>query len=209
MKWLDRLGQVLGVTRSDGELLAATARGDGAAFGCFYRRHERRVLGYAVRHCTNASDVADLVAETFVQALVSAGRYRSTDGDALPWLVGIARHVAAHERRSFTRRQRLVHRLGAVPVFSLDEADAVDAAIDAARLAPALKTALSGLRERDRELLLLVARDGLNPAQAGVVLGMNPNTARVRLSRVRKRLRGVLTDPAVPNLDPEAPHAHD
>jgi hypothetical protein len=35
------------VTRTDGELLAAAARGDGAAFGCFYRRHERRVLAAA------------------------------------------------------------------------------------------------------------------------------------------------------------------
>jgi Sigma-70 region 2 len=76
----------VGVTRTDGELLAAAARGDGAAFGCFYCRHERRVLAYAVGHCIGASDVADLVAETFLQALVSAGRFRSTDGDTLPWL---------------------------------------------------------------------------------------------------------------------------
>lgn len=214
----------MGVTQTDGELLAAAAGGDSAAFGCFYRRHERRVLGYAVGHCANASDVADLVAETFLQALASAGRYRSTDGNALPWLLGIARHVAARQRRSFARRQHLLRRLDAVPSFSPDEADAVDAAVDAARLAPALTKALSDLRAKDRELLLLVARDGLEPAQAGEALGMNANTARVRLSRVRKRLRGVLTDPPLsdpplpdpspsdpPLPDPhqEAPHAHD
>ena len=33
---------------SDAELLAATARGDAEAFGRFYRRHEPRVLGYAI-----------------------------------------------------------------------------------------------------------------------------------------------------------------
>jgi RNA polymerase sigma-70 factor (ECF subfamily) len=79
---LGRSGQVVGVTQTDGELLEAAARGDGAAFGCFYRRHEQRVLGYAIGHCTNPSDVADLVAETFLQALASAGRFRSTDGNA-------------------------------------------------------------------------------------------------------------------------------
>ena len=195
--------------RTDGELLAAAASGDSAAFGCFYRRHERRVVGYAVSHCANAGDVADLVAETFLQALASAGRYRSTDGNALPWLLGIARHEVARQRRSFARRQRLLCRLDAVPAFSPDEAGAVDAAIDAARLGPALREALSALRAKDRELLLLVARDGLEPAQAGEVLGMNPNTARVRLSRVRKRLRGVLTDPSAPGAHQEGPHAHD
>jgi RNA polymerase sigma factor (sigma-70 family) len=198
------------VGRTDGELLAATASGDSAAFGCFYRRHERRVIGYAVGHCANSGDVADAVAETFLQALASAGRYRSAaDDDALPWLLGIARHVVARQHRSFARRQRLVLRLGAAPAFSQDEADAVDAAVDAARLAPALSAALDDLRDKDRELLLLVARDGLNPAQAGAALGMNQNTARVRLSRVRGRLRGVLTDPPVADLDPEARHAHD
>jgi RNA polymerase sigma factor (sigma-70 family) len=205
-------GQVrarLGVGRTDGELLAATARGDSAAFGRFYRRHERQVVAYAVGHCANPSDVADAVAETFLQALASAARFRPADGDGLPWLLGIARHVVARQHRSFTRRQRLALRLGAAPAFSPDEADAVNAAIDAARLAPAVTAALGGLRDKDRELLLLVARDGLTPAQAGAVLGMNQNTARVRLSRVRGRLRGVLTDPPVADLDPEARHAHD
>jgi len=197
------------VTRTDGELLAAAAQGDGAAFGCFYRRHEQRVLAYAVSHCIGASDVADLVAETFLQALVSAGRFRPTDGNALPWLLGISRHVLARQRRSFIRRQRLVDQLSAVPVFTPDEASAVDAAIDAARLAPALTTALSGLPAKDRELLLLVARDGLDPAQAAAALGMTPNAARVRLSRVRKRLQGILTDLPAPDPHPEVPHAHD
>jgi RNA polymerase sigma-70 factor, ECF subfamily len=189
------------VTRTDGELQAAAARGDGAAFGCFYRRHERRVLAYAVGHCIGASDVADLVAETFLQALVSAGRFRSTDGDALPWLLGISRHMLARQRRSFVRRQRLLDRLSALPAFTPDEADAVDAAIDAARLAPALTMALNGLSAKDRELLLLVARDGLEPAQAGAVLGMTANAARVRLSRVRRRLHGVLTDQPAPGIE--------
>jgi len=197
------------VTKTDGELLAAAADGDSAAFGCFYRRHERRVLGYAVGHCMDAGDVADVVAETFLQALASAGRFRPTDGNALPWLLGIARHEVARQRRSFARRQRLLHRLDAVPVFGPDEAEAVDAAVDAARLAPALADALSKLRARDRELLLLVARDGLDPAQAGQVLGMNPNTARVRLSRARRQLRGVLADPSLPGPHEEASHAHD
>jgi hypothetical protein len=33
---------------SEPELLAAPARGDAEAFGRFYRRHERRVLGCAI-----------------------------------------------------------------------------------------------------------------------------------------------------------------
>ncbi|HWN60213.1 MAG TPA: hypothetical protein VNO25_06035 [Streptosporangiaceae bacterium] len=46
---------------SDADLLAATARGDAEAFGRFYRRHEQRVLCYAIARCANAGDVADVV----------------------------------------------------------------------------------------------------------------------------------------------------
>ena len=185
---------------SDGQMLAATAGGDPEAFGRLYRRHERQILSYAIAHCANASDVADVVGETFLAALRSAARFTDRDGDATAWLFGIARHVLAHHRRSYTRRQRLATRLQALPSFTPDEAVAVDAAIDAARLAPQLAAALKTLKAKDRELLQLVSGDGLSPAQAGAVLGMNPNTARVRLSRARARLRDALADPDDPPL---------
>jgi RNA polymerase sigma-70 factor (ECF subfamily) len=194
---------------TDGELLAATARGDAEAFGRFYRRHERRVLGYAIRHCANASDVADLVGETFVAALGSASRFTDDGDDALPWLFGIARRALAHQRRSVVRRQRLSRRLESPPTLCPDEAETVAAALDATQLAPELSAALSELRRKDQELLHLVHSDGLSPSQAGRVLGMNPNTARLRLSRARARLRGLLTDkPAHPTVDtyPEVSH---
>jgi RNA polymerase sigma factor (sigma-70 family) len=180
------------VLESDAELLAATARGDAEAFGRFYQRHEQRVLGYAIARCANAGDVADAVGETFLGALGSAGRFSDDGGDAVPWLFGIARRVLAHQRRSFARRQRLVRRLKGLPSLEGDEAEAVEAAIDAARLAPRLAAAMAALRPKDRELLRLVGGDGLSPAQAGAVLGMNANTARIRLSRARARVQGLL-----------------
>ena len=203
------------MNESDGQLLAATAQGDAEAFGRFYRRHERQVLGYAIARCANASDAADLVGETFLAALGSAARFTDDGGDAVRWLFGIARRVLAHQRRSAARRLRLAGRLQALPSLNPDETEAVDAAIDAARLAPRLAAALARLRPKDRELLQLVSGDGLAPAQAGAVLGMNPNTARLRLSRARARLRDALAVPGGPSpaappttdLHPEAPNA--
>jgi RNA polymerase sigma-70 factor (ECF subfamily) len=197
------------MSRSDWELLAATAAGDADAFGCFYRRHEALVLAYAVHRCTNASDVADLVGDTFVGALRSAPRFADRDGEAVAWLLTIARRALAHQRRSSLRRERLSRRLASVPTFTADEADAVAAAIEAARLAPELSAALGTLAPKDRELLMLVHRDGLAPAQAGRVVGMNANTARVRLSRARARLRerlGAVYDCPTTNTSPEVSH---
>lgn len=89
------------MSRNDAELLAATAAGDANAFGCFYRRHETLVLGFAVHRCKNASDVADLVGDTFMGALRSAPHFAERDGDAVAWLLTIARRALAHQRRSF------------------------------------------------------------------------------------------------------------
>jgi RNA polymerase sigma-70 factor (ECF subfamily) len=177
------------MSRTDAELLAATAAGDPDAFGRFYRRHEALVLAYGIHRCTNASDVADLVADTFLGALRSASRFAERDGDAAAWLLTIAKRALAHQRRSFRRRQRLGDRLAGAPTFSDDEAVAVEHSLDAVRLAPELYTALRALPPKDQELLMLVHRDELTPMQAGRVMGISANAARLRLSRARARLR--------------------
>ena len=54
--------------------------------------------------------------------------------------------------------------------------------------------ALAVLRERDREALMLVAWDGLTPAQAAAVIGEPSPRFRQRLHRARHRLRAELDD---------------
>jgi len=59
-------------------------------------------------------------------------------------------------------------------------------------------TALSRLREPDREALLLVAWDGLDASGAATVLGTSPATFMVRLHRARRRLEKELQDEETP-----------
>ena len=68
---------------------------------------------------------------------------------------------------------------------------------------------MAALRPKDRELLRLVGGDGLSPAQAGAVLGVNANTARIRLSRARPSEDLLDTTGSQSPSDPdlEAPHA--
>ena len=48
--------------------------------------------------------------------------------------------------------------------------------------------ALDALSPKDRELLMLVAWEGLSPAEIAVTLGVSSNVVRKRLFRARKRL---------------------
>jgi DNA-directed RNA polymerase specialized sigma24 family protein len=78
---------------SDEKLLAAIAAGPGA-FPEFYRRHVARVTGMGVRRFDSPEDVADFVANVFLEVLGSADRFDPRRGTAVAWLYGVAGNVA-------------------------------------------------------------------------------------------------------------------
>lgn len=177
-------------TRSDADLLTASSAGSADAYSVFFRRHVDAITRYAVRRCANSEDVADLVAECFLVALQSAHRYVPETDTALPWLFGISRRLLAKQRRKYAGNRRLeVKASNAFPVFSAAEDNEIASAIDAARQAPALERALANLTRAERDVLELVAYDGLTPSEAAAALDITPNAARLRLSRARRAVR--------------------
>lgn len=195
------------IERSDAALLVATSEGDADSFAAFFRRHVTPITLYAVRRCSNTDDVADLVAETFLVALQASGRYVAETDTALPWLFGIARRVLAKQRRRKAGARRLlIKATNAQLLFTASEDDAVASAIDAARQGPLLEAALAHLTAGEREVLELVAYDGLSPSEVASILDVSPNAARLRLSRARRHVRQIL-EPAA-GQEPEARHAY-
>jgi RNA polymerase sigma-70 factor (ECF subfamily) len=139
------------------------------------------VVRYAVRR-VDADAAQDVVSETF---LVAWRRFGELDGEPLPWLLGIARRVAANQRRSGLRRDSLLERLSATqaPASPSGEPELRDRGLAAA---------LAELGERDREALMLVAWDGLEHQQAAKVMGCSTGALTVRVHRARRRLAGKL-----------------
>jgi RNA polymerase sigma-70 factor, ECF subfamily len=131
------------------------------------------VAAYANRRAS-AVDADDAVAETF---LVAWRRLDDVPDDAKPWLLGVARRVLANQRRAARRRDALYDRAAASLTAT---GDAVDTQV---------LQALAPLSERDREILLLAAWEGLTMAEAAVVLGCSRAAAKVRLHRAKHRLR--------------------
>jgi RNA polymerase sigma-70 factor, ECF subfamily len=82
---------------SDDDLLTTD---DAEAFGLFYDRHVRTVLGYFARRTGDPEIAADLTAETFASALTARRRYRPGGAPASAWLFAIAaRRLADYHRR--------------------------------------------------------------------------------------------------------------
>jgi RNA polymerase sigma factor (sigma-70 family) len=167
-----------GDSRSDSELVAGLPR-QPELMGVLYERHALAVFRYLARRAGPPA-AEDLLSEVFIAALSASLRVVAHDsGSALPWLYGIALNVL---RRHFRQQpaQGMARDLGV-------DWDAVDDRLDAWAERGRLRAALDGLSESDRELLLLVAWEGLTHAEAAEVLGISQVAARSRLHRARMR----------------------
>jgi RNA polymerase sigma factor (sigma-70 family) len=161
-----------------------------------YADHVDRVLGYALRRVGRPEDAADVVAETFLVAWRRLGDVPEEPRTRL-WLYGVARRVLANQRRGERRRTALGERLAAdLATSAPDHAPGVAERLTYGR-------ALDQLGERDREVVLLSAWEGLEPREIAEVLGVSAVAARSRLSRARARLRVLLDEGGCHDLAPE------
>lgn len=108
------------------------------------------------------------------------------DDEIRPWLFGVARRVLANHHRSARRRVALDTRLAA----ALTPHVAGEASDDG--LYDVVLGAMAQLDTDDREILQLVAWEGLSAPELAVVLGCRPAAARKRLQRARSRLRDAM-----------------
>jgi RNA polymerase sigma-70 factor, ECF subfamily len=152
-----------------------------ARFEQLFRANYGRVLAYARRRA--ASDAEDVAAETF---LIAWRRLEAVPRNELAWLLAVARRVLANQRRRSATQERAVASVATESVLPAEPYAGFDAP---------LRRALLQLDEKDRELLTLIAWDGLTAAEAGQVLGVSSVGARVRLHRARRRLEGLLNPP--------------
>lgn len=148
-----------------------------------YEKHNRALRAYCLRRIGDEA-ASDAVAEVFAIA------WRRIDDVpdeemALAWLYGVARRVVSDHYRSQNRRARLTIKLsGTRPVVPAQPDWQVVQRAEYHQVHAALK----GLREKDREVLLLVAWEELSNDQIAAVIGCSTEAAAQRIHRARQRL---------------------
>ncbi len=205
---------------SDGELLAATVRGDADAYATLFRRHVGAVTGFALRRVRNAHEAADLVGDTFLVALEAAPRYREELPTALPWLLGITRRLwmgqmrRDHRWTGCDRGSEGRCRTSTRPRKTTSWRRSMPPVNDP-RSRPPSNCSPCG----ERDVLELVALHGLSPQEAALALEVSANAARLRLSRARRRMRSMIGSghpplglgrwrPSLPELKPPQSAVH-
>jgi RNA polymerase sigma-70 factor (ECF subfamily) len=165
------------------------------AFEQLFNAHYWAVRGYVLRRSPSAA-AEDVVAETF---LVAWRRLDDIGEDPLPWLLGVARRVMANQHRAERRRGALATRLQ--DLFPAPAGAGAAAAAPGWEPPPTmsdeLAVAMESLSAQEREALLLIAWEGLEPARAARVAGCSAAAFRVRLHRGRRHVAAALADTAI------------
>jgi len=152
-----------------------------ARFERCFRDHYAELLAFALRRVSGRDVAEDVVSDTFA---VAWRRRDCIPEVAQPWLYAIASHVIAEQYRSARRGRELGLRLVHEAVGGSKGTDPADTLA----LRDAFAAAFAGLGEQEREVLQLIAWEGLTILDAARVLDCSPGAFRVRLHRARRKL---------------------
>ena len=164
---------------SDAELARAAAAGDRGAFAMIYDRYADRLHDFCVGMVRDRDAAADCVQDVFCTAATQLAKLR--DPDRLrPWLYAIARNEALRCIRD-RRREQVSDEL---PEAASGEAGP-DTLAARTELADLIAQAAGGLSDRDRTVLELAYRHGLDGPELANALEVSPGTANRMVSRLR------------------------
>jgi RNA polymerase sigma-70 factor (ECF subfamily) len=160
--------------------VAVLRRGSREAFERIYAAERKPIYGFLLRLCRDRDVTADLFQNVWLKLARSATELR-TDTNIRAWLFTVARN----EYRSYCRAQMLD--MSRLLLLGRDQPDPL--AVEASGTqALAIESALLALADVDREVLLMVAVDGLESQEVAAALGISYAALRQRLARARKRL---------------------
>lgn len=159
---------------------------DETRFRALFDQSYPTVVRYAYNRGHRGPDAEDLVSATFEVAWRRLADVPDGE-DATPWLLVVVRNLSRNAGRRARRHGVLIE-----PWAEPEHVVGLGGLEDSVAAREQLLGALAALKEIDRELILLVAWDGLEPAQAGEVLGLRAGAARSRLHRARNQLAGLL-----------------
>ena len=179
------------------KLVSRLRERDSDAFEAVHAAFNARLFNFLAR-LANSRDVAeDLLEETWLRLVTHASRLQP-DTRLGPWLFTVARNLHVSYRRSrqiedsSDRDGGLWSRAAPTP-SPLESAEANE-------LERRIAAALAALPMMYREALLLVAVEGLRPAEAAAVCGISGQAMRQRLSRARVLVDRQLTATDGPGL---------
>ncbi|MEJ2862538.1 RNA polymerase sigma factor [Actinomycetospora flava] len=168
-----------GPLRVSDAALAAAAPTSPTAFAAIYRRYGGALYDFCLGMLRDPDAAADCVQDVFCTAATRLGQLREHD-KLRPWLYAIARHEALARLRG-RRREEVADELPDRP----SPEHSPDTLAARRELADLVARAAGGLSDRDRTLLELHYRHGLDGPELVDALGVSATNANTLVSRLR------------------------
>lgn len=152
------------------------------AFAALVTRHINLVYSVALRQAGNPHAAQEITQTVFIILARKAASLRH-DKALTGWLFQTTRLTAHNFIRSETRRLR---REGEAYMQSVLDETGTEVW---SRIAPLLDSAVAGLREKDRQAILLRFYEGRNLREVGLAVGASEDAAEKRVNRALEKLR--------------------
>jgi RNA polymerase sigma-70 factor (ECF subfamily) len=173
---------------TDTEIIRKVLQGEQAVFSRIVERYQDYVFTLVIRFIENREDAEEVAQDVFVKAYRSLADFRG-ESKFSTWLFTITRTSSI----SFLRKKKL-------HVQSLDnertgiEAENKESGFQANRIEQKsrhamLNRAIGLLNPDDREVLTLFYKGEQTLGEIGQIMGLEPNTVKVKLHRARQRLK--------------------
>lgn len=175
----------------DRALMARIASGDRVALEMLYRRHAGWLTLRLESRCGDP-DLADIaVQDTFIAAWRTASKFRG-DGEVGAWLwgIGIRRLIDQLRKRRATPLDPVAI-AAAIGRSSETGTSAEDDVLSGGEHGE-IASAMIGLPDELRAVLVATAIDGLSTREAARLLGVPQGTVKTRLARARRHLQEAL-----------------
>lgn len=173
---------------SDTEIISQVLKGDHNAYAVLVERYKNYVFTLTLRFTKNREDAEEVSQDIFIKAYRALADFKGASKFST-WLYTIVNTTCI----TFLRKKKLeIHSLDNEKVFEL--ADSQDSGLRANQIEQKSKVnmvnkAIALLNPDDAEIITLFYKSEQNLDEISAVLGIETNTAKVRLHRARARLK--------------------
>lgn len=173
---------------NDNELISKVLSGDQQAYAGLVSRYQNYVFTLALRFTKNREDAEEVSQDIFIKAYKALADFRGASKFST-WLYTIVNTTCI----SFLRKKKLeLHSLDNERVFEV--ADSLDSGMNANQVeqksrVSMVNNAIKMLSTDDAEVITLFYKGEQTLEEIAQILGIEPNTAKVRLHRARTRLK--------------------
>jgi len=184
----------------DKEIISRVLKGDQRSYELLVTRYQSFVFTIALRYTKNREDAEELSQNAFVKAYRSLNDYRG-DAKFSTWLYTIVTSLCL----TFLRKKKLtIHSIDQEGVFELADHHESTMRADMVEEKSKVKMvndAIAMLPEDDARLLLLFYKAEQSLDEIGLILGIQPNNAKVKLHRARQKLKEKMQERFAVELD--------